>query len=74
VRDSRAGRHRRQLLGAAQDPAFIKRYENHAIATLRGRGTTMLCRFNLDAGGAGMGGGGNGQCQTSKGAKITAQF
>ncbi len=46
-----------------------------AIATLRGeRGTTMLCRFKLDAGGAGMGGGGSGECQTSKGAKITAQF
>jgi len=61
--------------GAAQDPAFVKRYENHAIATLRGeRGTTMLCRFKLDAGGAGMGGGGSGECQTSKGGKITAQF
>ena len=34
----------------------------------------MLCRFKLDAGGAGMGGGGNGECQTSRGAKITAQF
>ena len=63
------------LWGAARDPAFTQRYENKAIATLRGdRGTTMLCRFNLDAGGAGMGGGGNGECQTSRGAKITAQF
>ena len=63
------------LWGAARDPAFVQRYQNSAIATLRGdRGTTMLCRFNLDAGGAGMGGGGNGQCQTSKGAKITTQF
>ena len=34
----------------------------------------MMCRFNLDAGGAGMGGGGTGKCQTSKGAKIAAQF
>jgi hypothetical protein len=63
------------LWGAARDPAFIQRFSNNAIATLRGdRGTTMLCRFKLDAGGAGMGGGGNGECQTSRGAKITAQF
>lgn len=63
------------LWGAAKDPAFVKRYENKAVATLHGdRGTTMLCRFNLMAGGAGMGGGGNGYCQTSRGAKITAQF
>jgi hypothetical protein len=61
--------------GAARDPAFVRRYANRAIATLRSDGgTTMLCRFNLLAGGAGMRGGGNGECQTSKGAKITAQF
>ena len=61
--------------GAARDPAFVQRYQNKAVATLRGdRGSTMLCRFKLDAGGAGMGGGGSGACQTSKGAKITAQF
>ena len=55
--------------------AFIKTYENKAVARLRGdRGSTMLCRFDLDAGGAGMGGGGTGECQTSKGAKIAAQF
>ena len=54
---------------------FIKTHENKAVATLKGdRGTTMLCRFDLDAGGAGMGGGGTGECQTSKGAKISAQF
>ena len=55
--------------------AFIRTYENKAVATLTGdRGTTMLCRFTLDAGGAGMGGGGGGECQTSKGARITATF
>lgn len=64
------------LWGAAQDhPAFVQSYQNKAIATLYGeRGTTMLCRFNLLAGGAGMGGGGSGECQTSAGAKISAQF
>jgi len=64
------------LWGAGRDHfTFTKAYENKAVATLKGdRGTTMLCRFNLDVGSAGMGGGGTGECQTSKGAKITAQF
>ncbi len=64
------------LWGAGRDHlAFVREYENKVIATLRGdRGSTMLCRFNLLASGAGMGGGGSGECQTSKGAKITAQF
>jgi len=64
------------MWGAGRDHfAFTKTYENKVVATLKGdRGTTMLCRFNLDAGGAGMGGGGTGECQTAKGAKISAQF
>ena len=64
------------LWGAAKDHrAFVEVYQNKAFATLHGdRGTTMLCRFHLLAGGAGMGGGGNGECQTSTGAKISAQF
>ena len=64
------------MWGAGRDTeSFIRRYQNNAVATLMGdRGTRMLCRFNLDAGGVGMGGGGAGECQTSKGAKITATF
>ena len=64
------------MWGAGRDTeAFMRAYENKAVATLMGeRGTRMLCRFNLDAGAAGMGGGGGGECQTSKGAKITATF
>ena len=64
------------MWGAGRDSiSFVKSYENKAVATLKSsRGTTMLCRFNLLAGGAGMGGGGTGECQTSKGAKITARF
>ena len=64
------------MWGAGRDTiTFMRTYENKAVATLKGdRGTTMLCRFNLDARGAGMGGGGTGECQTSKGAKISAQF
>jgi len=64
------------MWGAGRDTrTFIRSYENKAVATLKGdRGTTMLCRFDLDAGGGGMGGGGTGECQTSKGAKISASF
>ena len=64
------------MWGAGRDHAtFIRTYENKAVATIKGdRGTTMLCRFNLEAEGAGLGGGGTGECQTSKGAKISAQF
>ena len=64
------------MWGAGRDTmSFIRTYENKAVATLKGdRGTTMLCRFDLDAAGDGMGGGGTGECQTSKGAKISAQF
>jgi hypothetical protein len=64
------------MWGAGRDTVtFLRKWENKAIATLKGnRGTTMLCRFDLDAGDAGMGGGGTGECQTSKGAKISAQF
>ncbi|HYS15496.1 MAG TPA: hypothetical protein VET45_01110 [Candidatus Binatia bacterium] len=62
--------------GAPRDRAtFISAHLNKAIARLKGdRGTTMLCRFTLNAGEAGLRGGGAGECQTSKGAKITAQF
>jgi len=64
------------MWGAARDHfTFTKAFENKAVATLKSpRGTTMLCRFNLLDGGSGMAGGGTGECQTSKGAKITASF
>jgi hypothetical protein len=64
------------MWGAARDRgAFVRRHENTAIASLKGdRGTTMLCRFSLDAAESGMRGGGAGSCQTSKGAKISAKF
>jgi hypothetical protein len=64
------------MWGAGRDTmSFLRTYENKAVATLKGnRGSRMLCRFDLEAGGAGMGGGGKGECQTSKGARITATF
>ena len=64
------------MWGAARDRrAFVIAHLNKAIATLKGdRGTTMLCRFSLEASEAGMRGGGAGACQTSRGAKISAKF
>ncbi|MGH7304310.1 MAG: hypothetical protein ACRELZ_13530 [Candidatus Rokuibacteriota bacterium] len=64
------------MWGAAQDRvSFVSAHVNKAVATLKGdRGSTMLCRFMLDAPESGLRGGGSGGCQTSKGAKISAQF
>jgi len=64
------------MWGAARDrAAFVSKHLNKAVATLKGnRGTMMLCRFSLQAAEAGMRGGGSGDCQTSKGAKISASF
>ena len=64
------------MWGAARDHvAFVNAHLNKAIATLKGdRGATMLCRFSLLASEAGMRGGGSGSCQTSKGARISANF
>jgi len=64
------------MWGAARDrAAFVSKHLSKAVATLKGnRGTTMLCRFSLQAAEAGMRGGGSGDCQTSKGAKISASF
>lgn len=59
----------------ADHVAFVSTHRDNAIGTLKGeRGTTMLCRFNLLDAAGGMGGGGTGACQTSRGARITAQF
>jgi hypothetical protein len=55
--------------------AFVNTHLNNAIGTLKGdRGSTMLCRFTLLDAAGGMGGGGSGACQTSRGGRITAQF
>jgi len=59
----------------ADHMAFVRAYKDNGIGTLKGdRGSTMLCRFYLLDSSAGMGGGGTGTCQTSRGAKITARF
>jgi hypothetical protein len=54
---------------------FHASHTNKAVAKLEGdRGTTMLCRFTLNAGESGMGGGGSGTCKDSTGGKIAARF
>src|SRR5262249_2582728 len=64
------------MWGAARDrAAFVSKHLNTAGATLKGnRGAMILCRFSRQAAEAGMRGGGAGDCQTSKGAKISASF
>jgi hypothetical protein len=55
--------------------AFVQNYNGKVVATLFGnRGDTMRCRFQLAAPENGMAGGGVGECQTSMGEKIEAQF
>ena len=55
--------------------AFHASHTNKAVAKLEGdRGTAMLCRFTLNAGESGMGGGGSGTCKVSTGGKIAARF
>ncbi|MBM4268662.1 MAG: hypothetical protein FJ144_18965 [Deltaproteobacteria bacterium] len=54
---------------------FVQNYSGKAIATLFGdRGDTMRCRFQLSDPEEGMEGGGVGQCQTSSGENLEAQF
>ena len=64
------------MWGASRDQvAFVDAHVNKAVATLKGdRGSTMLCRFTLDAPESGLRGGGSGSCQTSRGARISATF
>ena len=59
----------------ADHRAFVSTHRDKAIGTLRGdRGATMLCRFALLDAAGGMGGGGSGECQTSRGGRIAARF
>ena len=54
---------------------FHASHTNKALAKLEcDRGTAMLCRFTLNAGESGMGGGGSGTCKVSTGGKIAARF
>jgi hypothetical protein len=56
-------------------PTFIQNYSGKVLSTLFGdKGGAMRCRFQLIDPEEGMEGGGIGECQTSKGEKVAAQF
>lgn len=54
---------------------FVRAYTGKVVATLFGNhGHSMRCRFTLNDPGLGLVGGGVGQCQTSNGSTLDAQF
>lgn len=54
---------------------FVMTYSGKVVATLYGKGDhSMRCRFTLDEPNQGLLGGGKGQCQTSDGGKVEANF
>jgi hypothetical protein len=62
-------------VGGGDYSTFIQNYSGKVLATLFGdRGDTMRCRFQLADPEEGMDSGGVGQCETSDGEKIEAQF
>lgn len=61
--------------GGADWTSFANNYSGAVVATLFGdRGHTMRCRFHLASPASGMRAGGVGECQTSDGQQIEAQF
>ena len=61
--------------GMAPDSAFSTRYSGKVVANLQGPDAQRLrCRFNLNNPVAGMGGGGQGECQFSGGRTVDAVF
>jgi hypothetical protein len=56
-------------------PVNTTNYSGNVVANLRGPGVQrMRCHFNLNDPLAGMGGGGQGQCQLAGGATVDATF
>ena len=61
--------------GPADWTSFVRNYSGSVVATLFGNaGHTMRCRFHLASPELGLSGGGVGECQTSDGRHIDAQF
>lgn len=59
----------------ADVPTFVRNYSGTVIATLLGdRGGRMRCRFRLAEPEEGMSGGGVGECESTGGGKISAEF
>lgn len=61
--------------GPSDWTTFVRTYSGSVVATLFGSaGHTMRCRFQLASPATGMAGGGVGECETSDGRRIDAQF
>ena len=61
--------------GMFPETVFSTHYSGKVIANLQGPGTQrMRCRFHLNTPAAGMGGGGQGECQFNGGRTIDAVF
>ena len=61
--------------GSFPDTAFLTHYSGKVVANLQGPGDQrMRCRFHLNSPQAGMGGGGQGECQLSTGGVVDAVF
>jgi len=61
--------------GTYPDVEFATRYSGKVVANLKGPDSQQLrCRFNLNNPVAGMGGGGQGECQAAGGRTVDAVF
>ncbi|HEV7574867.1 MAG TPA: hypothetical protein VGO85_02390 [Caldimonas sp.] len=61
--------------GSFPDTEFSTRYSGKVVANLKGPGSQQLrCRFHLNSPAAGMGGGGQGECQFTGGRTVDAVF
>jgi len=61
--------------GSAYYSGFVTAYTGKVVATLFGNhGHSMRCRFTLNDAAEGLVGGGVGECQTSDGSQLDAQF
>jgi hypothetical protein len=61
--------------GSFPDTEFSTRYSGKVVANLKGPDSQQLrCRFNLNDPAAGMGGGGQGECQFTGGRTVDAVF
>lgn len=63
------------LVPAADVDWYVQRYDGHVVASLTGdRGDHARCRFDLADTGAGIPGGGTGECQLSDGGSLSVRF
>lgn len=64
-----------EYMASSYYPIFVQEYTGKVVGSLIGdKGQTMRCRFSLRRPQLGLMGGGTGECQTSKGSQIEANF